>query len=87
MDTLNHGIAFAELVSYIEDVRMDNLVAPVFKLTDLVYTRLKQLGTDVVDVSTPLSSKTEYSVIFQTWKLTSKAEMWSSFPTKMLDLH
>ena len=40
MDTVNHGIAFAELLSYI-----------VFKLTDLVYlysTRLKQLGTDVV---------------------------------------
>ena len=51
MDTVNHGIAFSELVSYIEDVCMDNLVAPVFKLTDLVNlysTRLKQLGTDIV---------------------------------------
>ena len=50
VDTMNHGIAFAELVSYIEDSRMDNLCAPVFKLTDLVNlysTRLKQLGTDV----------------------------------------
>ena len=50
VDSVNHGIAFAELVSYIEDSRMDNLVAPVFKLTDLVNlysTRLKQLGTDV----------------------------------------
>ena len=28
---VNHGIAFAELVSYIEEVRKDNLVAPVFK--------------------------------------------------------
>ena len=47
---VNHGIAFAELVSYIEEVRNDNLVAPVFKLADLVNlysTRLKQLGTDV----------------------------------------
>ena len=51
VDTVNHGIAFAELVSYIEDSRMDNLCAPVFKLTDLVNlysTRLKQLGTDVI---------------------------------------
>ena len=50
VDSVNHGIAFAELVSYIEDSRMDNLVAPVFKLTDLVNlysTRLKQVGTDV----------------------------------------
>ena len=50
-DTVNHGIAFAELVSYIEDVRMDDLVASIFKLTDLVTmysVRLKQLGTEVV---------------------------------------
>ena len=49
--TVNEGITFAELVYYIEDSRMDALVAPVFKLTDLVNlysTRLKQLGTDVV---------------------------------------
>ena len=47
---MNHGIAFAELVSYIEDACMDDLVAPVFKLKDLVNqysTRLEQLGTDV----------------------------------------
>ena len=36
VDDVNHGIAFAELVSYIEEIRMDNLVSPVFKLTDLV---------------------------------------------------
>ena len=48
---VNEGIAFAELVSYIEDSQKDSLVAPVFKLADLVNlyaTRLKQLGTDVV---------------------------------------
>ena len=47
---MNHGIAFAELVSYIEDTCMDDFIAPVFTLKDLVnlyYTRLKQLGTDV----------------------------------------
>ncbi len=49
-DAINHGIALAELVSYIEDVSLDNLVAPVFKLTDLANlygTRLQQLGTKV----------------------------------------
>ena len=47
-DALNHGIAFAELVSYIEDCRKDTELAPIFKLTDLISlytTRLKQLGT------------------------------------------
>ena len=34
--SINHGIAFAGLVSYIEEVRMDSLVAPVFKLIDLI---------------------------------------------------
>ena len=49
-DTVNHGITLAEVVSYIEDTRMDELVSPVFKLTDLVKfysTRLEQLGTKV----------------------------------------
>lgn len=50
VDDVNHGIAFAGLVSYIEEARMDSLVAPMFKLTDLVNlysTRLEQLGTHV----------------------------------------
>ena len=34
-DDVNHGIALAELVSYIEEARMDSDVAPVFKLIDL----------------------------------------------------
>ena len=34
-DAVNHGIAFAELVSYIEDARMDNLIASIFKSSDL----------------------------------------------------
>ena len=50
-DAVNHGIALAELVSYIEDARMDMpAVAPVFKMTDLATlygTRLHQLGTAV----------------------------------------
>ena len=49
-DAVNHGIAFAELVSYIEDARMDNLIASIFKSSDLVSlysNRLKQLGTEV----------------------------------------
>ncbi len=50
VDDINHGIAFAGLVSYIEEVRMDSFIAPVFKLMDLVNlyrTRLEQLGTHV----------------------------------------
>jgi len=50
-DQMNHGLAFAELISYIEDARLDSLVAPIFKLSNLVElykTRLGQLGTDVV---------------------------------------
>ena len=49
MDDVNHGIAFAELLSYIE-IRIDNLVILIFKLSDLtnLYSnRLKQLGTIV----------------------------------------
>ena len=45
---VNHDIALAELVSYIEEARMDSDVAPVFKLMDLATlykTRLEQLGT------------------------------------------
>ena len=48
MDTVNHGIVLAELVSYIEDTCTDDLVPHVFKLTDLYSTRLKQLGTKLV---------------------------------------
>ena len=45
---VNHSIAHAELVSYIEEARVDSSVAPVFKLLDmatLYKTRLEQLGT------------------------------------------
>ena len=48
VDAVNHGIAFAELVSYMEEARVDNLIAPIFKLSDLanLYSnRLEQLGT------------------------------------------
>ena len=50
VDAVNHGIAFAELVSYIEEAHNDNLVPPVFYLSDLVNLygeRLEQLGTSV----------------------------------------
>ena len=49
-DDMNDSIAFDGLLSYIEDVRMDSLVAPVFELKDLVKlyaTSLEQLGTSV----------------------------------------
>ena len=48
-DTHLHGITFAELVAFMEDLRKED-VAPVFKLTDLACmykTRLEQLGADV----------------------------------------
>ena len=62
MYTMNEGIVFAELVSYIEDCCLDSTTAPVFKLADLVNmysTRLIQLGTDVVERvhSTKLKSR------------------------------
>ena len=44
---LLHGIAFAELVAYMEDFRMEGSVAPVFKLADLAHLYellLEQLG-------------------------------------------
>ncbi len=49
VDDIYHGIAFAGLVSYIEEVRMDSFIAPVFKLMDLVnlYRTRQQLGTHV----------------------------------------
>jgi len=50
LDKVNHGLAFAGLVSYIEDSRLDNGVAPMFKISDLVIlykARLQQLGTTV----------------------------------------
>ena len=44
-----HGIAFTELVAFMEDLRKVD-IAPVFKLTDLAFmykTQLEQLGADV----------------------------------------
>ena len=49
-DDVNHGIAFAELVSYMEETCKDDLIAPVFKLKDLTVlygNRLNQLGTNI----------------------------------------
>ena len=45
-----HLLNYYQLLSYIEEAHKNNLVAPVFKLADLVNlysTRLKQLGTGV----------------------------------------
>ena len=50
IDARLHGIAFAELVAYIEDFHMEESVAPVFKLADLANmykAHLEQLGADV----------------------------------------
>lgn len=50
ISSINHGLALAELVAYIEDARADNVYAPVFKLSDLAKmysTRVEQLGTQL----------------------------------------
>ena len=50
IDSEYHGIAYAGHILYIEDARMDSLVASDFKLTDLtnMYSnRLEQLGSGV----------------------------------------
>ena len=70
VDDVNHGIAFAELVSYI-----DTRVAPIFKLsglTNLYSDRLKQLGTTVQGRVHSTKLKNRNQVTFQTWKLTRK---------------
>ena len=67
---------------------MDNMVAPVFKLTDLVIlysARLEQLGTHVT--GRVHSTKLKNRILFQTWRLTSKVEMWCSCAMRMLALH
>lgn len=49
-DSCLHGIAFAQLVAYLEDMNSDENSAPVFKLTDIAQlykTRLEQLGVTV----------------------------------------
>ena len=50
-DYVNHGIALAELVSYIDETRIGSAVAPVFKLiylATLYKTRMDQLGTVLI---------------------------------------
>ena len=49
-DSHLHGIAFAELVAFMEDFRMEQNVSPVFKLADLAklyQTRLEELGGSI----------------------------------------
>ena len=49
-DSCLHGIAFAELVAFLEDMKSDEDSAPVFKLTDIAQlfkVRLEQLGLSV----------------------------------------
>ena len=43
-DDVNHGIAFAELVSYMEETCKDYLIAPVFKLKHLTVLYGKRLS-------------------------------------------
>lgn len=60
IDRVNHGIALAELVCYIDETRADSDVAPLFKMTDLtnLYSnRLQQLGTNIRVHSTKLKNR------------------------------
>ena len=46
---VNEGIALAELLAYIDEMRMNADVAPIFKLSDLVKlysSRLEYLGVE-----------------------------------------
>ena len=57
-----HAIALADIVSYIEDCKYDQSVAPVFPMSEIVnmYSdRLKQLGIDHLSTihSTKLKDK------------------------------
>lgn len=56
-NSANHGIALAELLTYIDEARIDEDVAPVFKLANLLKlysTRVEQLGA-VHDIRPHLS--------------------------------
>ncbi len=49
-DECLHGIAFAELVSYMDEMRNEEGVAPIFRMTDLAFLykeRLEQLGVSL----------------------------------------
>ena len=35
-DAVNQGLAFSRMVSYIEEIRLDESIAPIFKLSELV---------------------------------------------------
>ena len=68
---INHGITFAELISYTEEAHNDVQVASVFKLANLVNlysTRLKQLGTDVERHINSTKLKDRILGFLLTWK-------------------
>ena len=87
-DDINHGIALGELVSYIDDARIDSHVAPVFKLADLtsLYSnRLKQLGT--VLPGRVHSTKLKYRIMahFKDMEEQKLAEMFCLLSTRTSD--
>ena len=75
---MNHGLAIAELVFYIEETRMDTSVTLIFKLGDLVTlyrTRLEQLGSNVVGRVLFTDPKKRILAYFCDMNLTSKVVM------------
>ena len=88
-DDVNHGIAFAELVSYMEETCKDDLIAPVFKLKDLTVLygkRLNQLGTNISGRVHSTKLKDRILAYFPDIEA-HKQVMWSSFITKISVLH
>ena len=74
------SIALAELVAYIEQLRMDEDVAPVFKLADLgrLYSeRVKKLGVEEVTRTHTNELKNRIFPTSRTLQLTKKGAMYS----------
>ena len=74
-DKICHGIALAELLTYIDETRIDEDVAPVFKLADLVIlysTRLEQLGVE--QNARPHSTELKNRILAQFPDLTAHRE-------------
>jgi len=85
---INHDIALGELVSNIDNARIDSHVASVFKLTDLTIlysNRLKQLGTVLPGRVHSPNSSTRSCHIFPDINKHKLAEMFCLLSTRTLD--
>lgn len=87
---MSYGIAFGELKAYIEETRLNENVALVFKLADLTRfcaARLEHLGNDTGWVAfTALNSNLVSFHTFQISKHSKKDVMCSLTSTRILDM-